>query len=128
MVGSVVDTAVTSSALRMLQTTMARNESQNADPLGVRAWGLGGGGVEEGVEGMLPAVVLGLVVMFTWERGVEDRAMQAADGGREESSKGRGKEAGKQSGSSVCAWEWHILFLRQCLCRARCYPAPICFY
>ena len=41
-----METAVTSRALRILQTTMARKESQNAEPFPAR-----GGGAEEGVRG-----------------------------------------------------------------------------
>ena len=44
IVGRAVETAVTSSALRTLQTTMARKESQNAEPLDARFPAGGGRG------------------------------------------------------------------------------------
>ena len=76
IVGSAVDTAVTSRALRTFETTMARNDSQNADPLGFAA-GFEGVGVEEGVEGML----LDPEVMCTWELSEAGRAIRATEGG-----------------------------------------------
>lgn len=82
-----VDTAVTSRALRMLQTTMARKQSQNAEPLGCPGCSCGRGNDEaEASEGR------GCIALALTRGGASSDTAglnMGEDGGAERSERGR---------------------------------------